>query len=1396
MNQQDLRTFKEGLDTDTEDRDLPPSRYRYAKNALSGSSSTHNVGSLENVQGNTLRNLLVGEPTFNEDFADNGNTWLINQNLILPPCNTTIGPNLQFEQDTLGVAEQGNVLRSMLATDHTYRVSITVTTPTSTPLNGSMKVYLGENDTDPYEITAAGTYTIEKPANGSKLIIEALFSVSTLLGQTWNVTALQVISQDKALVLTGTNKVIGSCKDIKNNAIIYMVYNSENKHKFLRFYINTKRIEDLLPGTDTSVLGWTPTSYIWNAKIVETGSEQLLFFLDETTKLPRRLNTSLWENRGSNYAYTLVEDDISVAKKPPHTAPTWEYVQDINQQSNFIADANYQFRYRWIYEDGEISSLSPISTISIQPIDEPDTNYIEVTVNSGPIQVQKVQVLRRVGDGASETGTTNPEWYIFETIVKADAAWSDNTNYAVDFYNTENLLVVSRTDTDKNFEVVPQTAGAQEIVEGNQPVYLDIEEGYGNIETNTEFNVTYDLTTIRLYDTDTSGGFWRINLDATFLPTTGDVLNFEVVNAAGTLVLKYRYILVASAIDAIGAEIAALLNGLNGITASYNNVTKRITTSIVSTQTLKFYGYTPDYTDTVTDVGKYQQTSAPNVINGGFTEKILLEETIQGIVNKPNDTDFDFESIFEELTYLKFTFTVTLTPQFIGLAHTFDVQIQDIAGPVILYYRSDVIFDIETRTYEFYVPADVVSGRTIAIAIANTDADNITYQDAILEIDSVNAPIFKQGFKSGVKHEFGLVYFDEYMRQNGVQNCGEVYVPFPIERTYGLPYNTATNDTEGYIPQIDWEIKHLPPDWAHSYCWAYRQSVNHYVQFRGNIDATDAFDGSTLAIKINSLALYEYIYKSFAVGDIVRVLYDAENTMASPLYTPMFVGALQYLETKIVGLTETEIIIDSKNGLFNISLNGCLFEVYSRSNSELFFEFSPVYGIGNPTLSNRYHEGPTQNQDPLNPVTVPATGPFTGATYFKTRGQHIGATGSRINNTSFIEAEDIDDSYESNYWNRGRVQIETPNQKQQRLETMVRWGGKLFQDTQINNMSTFDEGNYKILSAKFGAITAAREIGYTLKILQEANYSTAFIGRREIQNADGSTQLVVTDSLIGNVNYSEDEYGTKQKGSVVVNDRNLYFFDTIKGVVVRESGNTPFPISNYYMVRYFSNKALEAEAGDFMAIGQFDDWTSQLWFHMIGTDYSETLCFEDRDGNEYKRWKSWQDMYVISGGQKQGVEMLGSIGRSFVSYLNGYPWEHYQYGYLNYFGVQRDMVVKSVFNISPKEVKVFDTHSIHANMRPGYCIFTVPAVDMYPYGMKSKLMEGNYKGREGVYYSEIKGDGYSTGFTTEDSAQFRNGLVNGRNMRGHAITAEMTFITQDLVNLYSHEIGLTYSPKS
>jgi len=232
------------------------------------------------------------------------------------------------------------------------------------------------------------------------------------------------------------------------------------------------------------------------------------------------------------------------------------------------------------------------------------------------------------------------------------------------------------------------------------------------------------------------------------------------------------------------------------------------------------------------------------------------------------------------------------------------------------------------------------------------------------------------------------------------------------------------------------------------------------------------------------------------------------------------------------------------------------------------------------------------------------------------------------------------------------------------------------------------------------------------------------------------------------------------------------------------------------MVRYFSNKALQAENGDFMVISGFDNWASLLWVHMVGENYSETLCFEDKDGQEFKRWKSFQDLYLPVDGEKQGAEMLGAIGRTFASYLNGYLWEHYQDGYLNYFGVERQMVVKSVFNMGAKQVKVFNNHSIHANTTPVYCIFTTPPVAMYPVGMRSKLVAGNYKGREGVYYADIKGDGYTKGLVADNSAQFKQQLVSGRNMRAHVLSAELVFETQDLINLYSHEVGVTYSPKS
>lgn len=478
-----------------------------------------------------------------------------------------------------------------------------------------------------------------------------------------------------------------------------------------------------------------------------------------------------------------------------------------------------------------------------------------------------------------------------------------------------------------------------------------------------------------------------------------------------------------------------------------------------------------------------------------------------------------------------------------------------------------------------------------------------------------------------------------------------------------------------------------------------------------------------------------------------------------------------------------------------------------------------------------------------------------------------------------VESLSYSDYYESDFNSKGRPQIETPNQKQQRIPWMLRWGGKLFQDTEINNMSSFDAGNYKILSAKYGGVIGLREIGYTMKIVQEVNYSTAYIGRREITNADGSSQLVLTDNLIGQINDSEFGFGTKYAGSIIVNDNKMYFFDTTKMQVIREAGNAPFAISSYGMARYFREASEIIRNGDYEIITGFNKQEQSMyltWFNnvlveqnvtysgagvsntsplvvviaspsltlsvgdrikvyqnttsfvaqidsIILTSYGltlisgtpntnpitaislyevlsaqETISFlePERDSVE-PGWISNHKMEKTIDGKIIPIDMYGFIGGVFTTVLNANIYQHNANGfYLNLFGENKDFKITSVFNLEPDASKVFLAHAVHSNITMAKTTLVIPANQNYPVGMKSILVEGNYKLREGAFYADIKKDGYSKGFAEENTVQFINGLINGRPMRGRVIEVEILYQGNDIFVLFSHEVEIQYSPLS
>lgn len=1291
-----------------------------------------------------------------------------------------------------------------------------------------------------------------------------------------NVNAVEPIQSNiirtSGLTFTGVNKCIGTCQDVKNNAIIYCIWNSAGQHRIIRYTASTQTVEDLLPLVwNVTVLNWiyiegVPTSQnrLWNLRIVETGNNQLMFFTDGYNQ-PRRINLQLKERRGSG-AYTLTENDIAVAKKPPLSI-AWTYVVDSAEPSNFIRNRWFQFRARYIYEDGEISSWSEWSPLTIPPQDGVGYNLINVTLFSGDVTVKKVEVARREGNGVSSTATVNTELYIFATI--------NNTTFTtinVPFRNSEVLKPVSRTTSDINFYAVPQKAGCQEIVESNQVVYGDITEGYDNVTIASNkmpiLTASFDQTTIKEFVITGMD----INVPIGYVPTPNQEV--AILIGSATSYTKYSFLSTANTSVNFRNEIVAFLDGFSGYTASIS--AGLINTNIANL--LKIYSYKYDYLISNPLLEYSKQVPQTCAGPGGYFP-ISFELVNYNGVNRISATEFELQGNIFGTVFFDINLQLRANPAVSGNINVLLMDYTIPASPVSIAYRAVTITDVATFIpVRFSINASSLVGKKLRIAVEPTPIAVAYVDGGVLTLDLETPEYLKKGAKSGATHKYGIVYYDEYFRQTGVQAISSIYIKSPAQRTYGVPYNfTDTGDNQtGYIPQINWAIQHRPPKMAKYYKWVYNESnVSNFCQFIANVK--DPSVGANVGynfviITTQSLSLYPFLFKDITEGDVIRIILAKGTDLLGLSGAP-------YIETTVLSVTPTELKIDTSNGLINTqNINGALVEVYVTNQSDFYYEDRNIYSIINPGTDLACHQGQTQNQN--SSLTVNAEGKFIGTTYFYINNEVLGS-GTSPNSTAFTENANIDNNFESNFWDKGRPQIETPNQKQQRIRWMLRWGGKLFQDTEINNMSAFDSGNYKILSAKYGAIKGLREIGYTMKIIQEVNYSTAYIGRREITNADGSSQLVLTDNLIGQVNDSNYGFGTKYAGSIVVSDNKLYFFDTTKMQVIREAGNAPFPISSYGMANYFREAAKTIVDGGYEIIAGFNKQEQSMymtWFTNIFADLSltysaasqttlsplriaiadpvptlvvgdlievnyenltsykavitnilvgvytlnfiegdapilnpitsikygilrasETISFfePERDGVE-PGWVSNHEMNKTISSQVIPIDMYGYIGGIFTTVLNANIYQHNNEGstYLNLFGENKNFKITSVFNLEPDASKVFLAHAVHANITMDKTTLVIPANQNYPNGMKSILVEGNYKLREGAFYADIKKDGYSKGVAAENTAQFITGLINGRPMRGRVVEVEILYQGSDIFVLFSHEVEIQYSPLS
>jgi hypothetical protein len=337
----------------------------------------------------------------------------------------------------------------------------------------------------------------------------------------------------------------------------------------------------------------------------------------------------------------------------------------------------------------------------------------------------------------------------------------------------------------------------------------------------------------------------------------------------------------------------------------------------------------------------------------------------------------------------------------------------------------------------------------------------------------------------------------------------------------------------------------------------------------------------------------------------------------------------------------------------------------------------------------------------------------------------------------------------------------------------VRNGGKSFQNTSINNLFRFDALDVVYLNDNHGTIKGLATSGNTLRVYQERQNASIYIGGTEMANQDGEVQIIRSDKVLGSYRYSQDNnYGLQCKTGMVNTGNDIYIWDLINGVVVRDS-NGMMPIvgritmgeysNDFKMERFFKEKSkLVTSKADFkISLGYNRDNRTLFVTNSYDSSYP-TICFSEEFGFWYQFVKISPQFYLN-----------GSLSTIYSNAADDEIYNLYNDNNerCDMTGVPQPFTFQVVGNDNGKMKKTFEALSVQSSQAFDTTIEIEPTASYKYYvsnvwvGMKSEIAKGRYRLEEGIYRAEILKNMYP------DLTTYR--LYNGELMRGGA--AKITF---------------------
>lgn len=737
----------------------------------------------------------------------------------------------------------------------------------------------------------------------------------------------------------------------------------------------------------------------------------------------------------------------------------------------------------------------------------------------------------------------------------------------------------------------------------------------------------------------------------------------------------------------------------------------------------------------------------------------------------------------------------------------------------------------------------------VAGAQALVNGDTIAYGDIVEGIgfdepldvfmsndESVLWPITNgenvRAYKHSSKYKFGLVYFDEYNRTDGV-HVKMVDTPnrrLEVDTTYYLSDSLADNNYNIFIPKISVSVFHRPPEWAYTYKWVRTSylSVSKYLYYIVRPISTPyidfifvPLDNLTDSITDNGNKALSY---DFVPGDRMRFVREMSGNKGAPVSVPENMNIDLEITTLVDGVEFDGTIYTGKflkvrkNTLAATKIETApyLVEIYTPSNisnKDFYYEFGPEYQILNAGTPSRRHQG--QIQDQTITLSDPARFEFitNGDVYLRRRdkmdqqafGFPKGTEGDMFFSWIPVTDPNYSDKYASAVNGNGRAYVVDEDAKSQRLPSAIRFSNAYIQNTFVNKTNNFPPENIvDIIDRSFGAIRRLSVRDRQLRVFQELKCGWIPVKQQVLQTG-GSTNIVSqSDKLLNDIQYYEGDFGIGNAPcSLASKNFSDYFHDTNRGVICRLSldGVTPISITSK-MNRWALTEDVKYKSSSNISTGVHPVFASdfpgaaQIYGVFDGKNNEYISAYEelaqyDNDGNRTvinePKTLSWSET-ANRFGARWGYypEWMVTEKNNLITFKNGIPYIHSQKadgGRCIFYDEAQPCYISLVFNDKFTIKKTFETLDMMSNQ-------AIPAIEIKTSIINpsfvtlkeqvSNLVTSDYEWLEDHWHAAFLRDLNSPG-----------GIADGDTLKGSYLKVTLNVeLAQNLISLYS--VGISY----